>query len=89
MLPTKSELIDLLKNKSSVQIQFTKKSTGENRVMLATLNRDVLAQAGATGSGAPKPERQVPEHLVHVYDVEASGWRSFDIATLTSVKCDL
>ena len=86
MLPTKDELIELLKTKSSVQIKFTKKTTGEERVMMATLNRDVLAQAGALTADSPKPERFVPAHLVFVYDVEAAGWRSFDIATLTEVN---
>lgn len=86
MLPTKAELIELLKTKSSVQVKFTKKTTGEARTMLATLNRDVLAQAGALTENTPKPERQIPEHLVHVYDLEASGWRSFDINTLTEVN---
>ena len=85
-LPTRDELVKLLQDNSSVQVKFTKKSTGETRVMLCTLNRFILAQAGAYSSESPKTERKTPDHLVHAYDVEAGGWRSFDIATVTEVN---
>lgn len=87
-LPTKEQLIELLKEKSAVQVKFVKKTTGELRTMLCTLNREVLAQAGAASADAPKPERRTPENLVCAYDVEAAGWRSFDITTVTEVNAE-
>lgn len=81
----KDELIKQLRENSSVEVKFVKKSTGENRVMLCALNDEVLAQDGAR-QGAPKPERASPEHLVHVYDLEKSAWRSFDINTVYEVR---
>lgn len=81
----KDELVKTLRENSSVEVSFVKKSTGENRVMLCTLNEDVLAADGAKVD-APKPERKSPEHLVHVYDLEKSAWRSFDINSVYAVS---
>lgn len=81
----KDELIKTLQENASVEVRFTKKSTGEDRIMLCTLNNEVLAADGAR-LDAPKTERKSPEHLVHVYDLEASAWRSFDINTVYAVS---
>ena len=62
-----------------------KKSTGEDRKMLCTLNDAILAQDGASVDST-KPERKSPDHLVHVYDIEKSAWRSFDINTVYAVS---
>ena len=86
-LPTKAELIDLLKSNSSVEVKFTKKSDGTTRVMLCTLNKEVLAQAGKLKE-APLTERKHPEHLVYAFDLEAESWRSFDIDSVFAVNVD-
>ena len=86
-LPTKAELIEILKYNSSVEVKFTKKSDGSTRVMLCTLNKEVLAQAGKLKE-APITERYHPEPLVYVFDLEAEAWRSFDINSVFSVNVD-
>ena len=86
-LPSKAELIEILKYNSSVEVKFTKKSDGSTRVMLCTLNRDVLAQAGKLKL-APITERNHPEHMVYAFDLEAEAWRSFDINTVFAVNVD-
>lgn len=104
---SKTNLVDILKKHSSVEVKFRKKSTGEDRVMLCTLNPDILYADGAYGNlkkdseqtiprtlaemiaqdqAVPKPERKTPEHIVHVYDIEASHWKSFDINTVYEVN---
>ena len=80
----KEALLKTLRENSSVEVSFVKKSTGQNRVMLCTLNETVLAADGASVESTS--ERKSPEHLVHVYDLEASGWRSFDINTVYAVS---
>jgi hypothetical protein len=84
-LPTKTELIDLLKANSAVEVKFTKKSDGSTRVMLCTLNKEVLAQAGKL-KDAPLTERKHPENLVYAFDLEADAWRSFDINSVFAVN---
>ena len=86
-LPTKNELIEILKSNSSVEVKFTKKSDGTTRVMLCTLNRDVLAQAGKLKE-APITERAHPENLVYAFDLESEAWRSFDINSVFAVNVD-
>lgn len=81
---SKNELIDLLKNNSSVEVKFTKKTTGENRVMICTLNEDVLRKDGVVLK--TNTTRKVADNLVQVYDVESSGFRSFDINTVYAVS---
>lgn len=93
MLIDKNSLVKILRENSSVEVKFKKKSTGEDRVMLCTLNMQILKAAWARARRAqqmPKsfaiPERKTPEHIVHVYDIEASRWKSFDINTVYEVN---
>lgn len=84
---SKEELTNILHENASVEVKFTKKTTGEVRVLLCTLNREVLAQDGALKHADPDaPKRKTPEHLVVVYDLESSSWKSFDIATVFEVN---
>lgn len=83
----KEELVQTLKENASVEVKFTKKTTGESRTMLCTLNHEVLAQDGALKEETPdKPKRKTPEHLVVVYDLESGSWKSFDISTVYEVN---
>ena len=63
-------------------VTFTKKD-GSERVMKCTLNPDQLPEAPVTES---KKERKVNDNVLAVYDIEAKGWRSFTIKSVTKVQ---
>lgn len=103
MLIDKNSLVKILQENSSVEVKFKKKSTGEDRVMLCTLNKQILEADGAARraqqmpktiaemiandfAAVPIPERKTPDYIVHVYDIEASHWKSFDINTVYEVN---
>ena len=51
--------------------------------MICTLNPDVLPKREVNEN---KKERIVSENIVAVYDVEAEGWRSFNIDSVNRVE---
>jgi hypothetical protein len=67
-----------------VQVTFTKKD-GSNRVMLATLNEDLIP-----GDKKPKGTGKSSDNgnTFAVYDTEADGWRSFNFDTVTNINYD-
>jgi|FreactcultureFD7_1027221.scaffolds.fasta_scaffold01388_16 hypothetical protein len=65
-----------------VTVYFTKKD-GTERKMICTLNPDVLPKREVNEN---KKERIVSENIVAVYDVEAEGWRSFNIDSVNRVE---
>ena len=64
-----------------VRVTFTKVD-GTERVMLCTQNPDLMNIAMAEYNEDPRPQTD----NVRVYDVEASGWRSFNIPTVKSFE---
>lgn len=74
----KQELIELLQ-KQNCKVTFIKKN-GERRVMLASLNPD-LVKDRILGTG-----RKVPEHIIPVIDLEKDEWRSFDINSVVEIR---
>ena len=75
---TRQELNEALQGK--VRVTFTKVD-GTERVMLCTQNPDLM-DTPPTVSEVVRPESD----NVRVYDVEASGWRSFNMPTVKSVE---
>lgn len=63
-------------------ITFTKKD-GTERVMKCTLNPEKLPPAPVTEN---KKERKVNDDVMAVYDIEAEGWRSFTLKSVTRVQ---
>lgn len=63
-------------------VTFTKKD-GTERIMKCTLNPKQLPPTPVTEG---KKERKVNEDVLAVYDVEAQGWRSFTIKSVTKVS---
>jgi hypothetical protein len=67
-----------------VQVTFTKKD-GSNRVMLATLNEDLIpADKKPKGTG----KTVANDNTFAVFDTEADGWRSFNFDTVTDINYD-
>lgn len=61
-----------------VEVTFTK-ANGEKRVMLCTTNPSIVGiQTHSNKSG--------PEHICTVWDIEADGWRSFKIDSISECK---
>lgn len=77
----RNDIHDLLKL-NVAEVSFTKVN-GEERVMQCTLREDLLPAPVLTES---KPEREVNEAVLNVWDVTAAGWRSFRVANVRSVK---
>ena len=65
----------------TVRVTFTK-ADGTERVMVCTQNPDLMNIAMAEYSEDPRPQTD----NVRVYDIEASGWRSFNMPTVKSVE---
>ena len=70
-------LIDLLEKLQGtvLEVPFIKKN-GDKRVMLCTLMEDLLPETNGGG-------RELPENLITVFDLEAQGWRTINLATIT------
>jgi hypothetical protein len=65
-----------------VTVTFNKKD-GTERVMKCTLEPKELPPQVVTEN---KKERKQPENSIAVYDLEAKGWRSFVIKSVTKVN---
>lgn len=63
-------------------VTFTKKD-GTERVMKCTLNSKVLPPMPVTEG---KKERKQNPDVLAVYDIDAQGWRSFTIKSVTKVE---
>jgi len=75
----RTELNEALQGK--VRVTFTK-ADGTERAMLCTQNPDLMNIAMAEYNEDPRPQTD----NVRVYDIEAGGWRSFNIPTVKSVE---
>jgi hypothetical protein len=64
-----------------VEIEFTKKD-GSTRVMRATLNEAFIPKNEREGGSG----RTQNANLMSVYDVDADGWRSFNVSSLIDVR---
>lgn len=69
-----------------IEVIFTKKD-GSTRVMKATLNPDILPPAYKEGEISEEKEfhKENPDNIA-VWDIEAKGWRSFNISSLISAQ---
>lgn len=63
-----------------LRVTFTKKSTGEERVMDCTTAPHIVENL-VKGTG-----RKVEAPIVPVYDMKAEAWRSFDMNNVTKVE---
>lgn len=67
------------------EVSFNKVN-GDQRVMTCTLNENVVPPATKTEPITQTKIREINENVVSVWDVKASGWRSFRVANVTDVK---
>lgn len=67
-----------------VEVDFIK-ANGDKRTMRCTLKNELLPAPEKPLIDTTKPERKVSEHVIAVYDLDAKGWRSFRIDSLTSM----
>lgn len=78
-------LKDMLKM-GPASITFTKKD-GTQRIMECTLDPKLLPQVPVTESTEePKRKKASNDNVMAVYDLEAKGWRSFTIRSVTNVS---
>lgn len=68
------------------KITFTK-TDGSTRELVGTLKQDLLPPPVEVDPDAPpKKERAINESVVAVYDLEAQGFRSFRIDSVTAFE---
>lgn len=79
----KEYILTLLKE-NDLKITFTKKSTGETRVMNCTLN--FPKEFASKLFSDENVLKEKPEDLVTVFDIDNGGWRSFLASTVTDIK---
>jgi len=80
-------LKDMLKT-GPLSITFTKKD-GTERVMVCTLQPELLPPVVVTENTEPKRQKAVNEDVIAVYDLESKGWRSFTIRSVKRIVFDL
>lgn len=68
-------------NESTITVVFTKKD-GTERTMRCTTSNSLVPQVEYTES---KRQRKVSEATISAYDLEASAWKSFRIASVKSI----
>ena len=64
-----------------LEVTFTKVN-GDKRVMNCTLMEKILP----SNSDEPTEDKKVNEAILSVWDVDANGWRSFRMNTVTRVR---
>jgi len=73
----------IVKDKNFV-VTFIKKSTGEERVMNATLNFQYITENSnwkPTGKDIP-----TPDNIVKLWDIDKQAWRSLDVNTIINLE---
>jgi WYL_2, Sm-like SH3 beta-barrel fold len=80
---TRDGLINMLRN-NIVTVTFTKVN-GEERVMKCTLRSELIPNA-PTRNGELVVERKTASNNVSVWDVDASGWRSFRVENVKNIS---
>jgi len=83
-IPTKEELIKLLKN-NIVEVTFTKLN-GDERVMPCTLVESMLPPAKKDDPLTQKKVREISDKVIAVWAIESKGFRSFRYDRIKSVK---
>lgn len=82
----KTYVVGALKEKVC-KIVFTKKN-GENRIMHATLNESMLPAQKDIEEEIQKKSKKPNPDVLAVYDVNASGWRSFRWDSVTEFNTE-
>ena len=80
---TRDGLIDMLRH-NIVIVTFTKVN-GDERVMRCTLQADQIPNA-PTQNGELVLEGKQTSNNVSVWDVDASGWRSFRVSSVKTIS---
>lgn len=78
MILTKDALAEMLRG-DKLEICFTKKD-GTNRIMNCTLQENFLPVFQGVETRKENPE------VLAVWDIDNSGWRSFRLDSITSVR---
>ena len=64
-----------------------KKTNGEERYMICTLQPNSIPAAKKEDPLSQKKVRNINEEVIPVWDVNAEGWRSFRVDKVISFSC--
>ena len=79
---TREEMLEQL-HKRECRVIF-KKSSGEERDMICTLQKDSIPAATQSDPLSQTKVRSISEEVIPVWDVKAQGWRSFRVDSVIS-----
>jgi hypothetical protein len=68
-----------------IEVSFTKVN-GENRIMRCTLRPDLLPETYINEAAEEKSFHRVNPEVIAAWDVQAHGWRSFRIDSVSYVQ---
>ena len=71
-------------SEQAVRLRFTKKTTGEERIMIATNHPYVTTREDIAPKGTRESKR--PHNLITTYDLQKHGWRTFYFENLNEVE---
>jgi len=78
---TRNEMMEMLQA-STCQVDFTKVN-GDTRNMTCTLREDFIPAPAKSEPITQKAVRAVSEEVIPVWDINAEGWRSFRVNSVT------
>ena len=78
-------LVGVLRMHSPVTIVFEKKD-GTDRTMQCTLKKGIIIPYEPKTEVEGKPPRNKSEETLAVWDIEASGWRSFKLDSIKTIN---
>lgn len=64
-----------------------KKTNGEERDMICTLQPNIIPDAKKEDPLSQKKVRSINEEVIPVWDINAEGWRSFRVDRVISFAC--
>jgi len=64
-----------------------KKTNGEERDMICTLQPDIIPDAKKEDPLSQKKVRSINEEVISVWDTEVEAWRSFRVDRVISFSC--
>jgi hypothetical protein len=78
---TRKEMMEMLEV-TTCQVDFTKVN-GDTRNMTCTLRADLIPAPTKSDPITQKKVRAVNEEVIPVWDINAEGWRSFRVDSVT------
>ena len=78
----RSSILTFVQAAAQVEVTFNKIIDGSKRVLIGTLNMDMIPNDQTPESSEGQ---EADTQVVNIYDLEKNDWRSFNISTVTNL----